>query len=451
MEATFNCFPYEDLTGLVLNEPDPIKFPKISNMFQDEFDVLEPRLKEMFVYDEQTRTYSLPEYEWLQWRDHGPYYYDPIHPMYSDVCLGGSDVSALLDGSEIMERYHFYDGQHGSPYKCAAELWQEKSGIPFGMQEKKPEEVLWVGHNEEDAVARMFKYTYEKDHPQDVVELVMETHMFRHWSKSYIQCDLDYIVKINGIDLVLECKTCTKSSEDYSLWKKGICPLKYYTQVQWYLLCMNLPAAYICCKWGNLPSESVYIFVKRDLEFGEELVALAEKFIECVHTGVCPDMTDQNVNRVFMFWRKNNGPIIPDAPRLKLDPVLTPVIERIKQINEQVLELQQEEAYLLQQRKQLLNDHIFPVFGQSTYGSVVNGEGERLIIQLKNKKRGSFLDEKKLKQERPDIYQRYCYRETIFNKELFVKEQHALVEKYTVKDRALTEGKQDFCKVYVGY
>lgn len=451
MENTLNCFPYEDLTGLILDEPDPIKFPKISGMFQDEYDALEQQLKDMYMYDENTRTYSLPEYEWLQWRDHGPYYFDPSNPLYADVCLGGSDVSALLDGSELLSRYHFYDGQHGSPYKCAAELWVEKSGIPFGMKEEKPEEVLWAGHNEEEAVAQVFKYTYEKDHPQDVVELVPETHMFRHWLKSYIQCDLDYIVKINGIKLVLECKTATRSSEDYSLWKKGICPLKYYTQVQWYLMCVNLPAAYICCKWGNLPSESTYIFIKRDLEYGEELVKLAEQFVTCVRTGKCPDLAKQNINRVFMFWRKQAGPVKPDAPVLKLNSDMIPVLERIKEINEQVLELQQEEAYLLQQRKKLLCESVFPVFGESTSGSVITPDGERLTIKLKDKKRGTFLDEDTLKREMPEIYSRYCYKEVTFNKKLFVKEQPQLLQKYTKQDLKLTEGKQDYCKVYVGY
>lgn len=92
---------------------------------------------------------------------------------------------------------------------------------------------------------------------------------------------------------------------------------------------------------------------------------------------------------------------------------MIPVLERIKEINEQVLELQQEEAYLLQQRKKLLCESVFPVFGESTSGSVITPDGERLTIKLKDKKRGTFLDEDTLKGNAgnlfPVLLQRSCF------------------------------------------
>lgn len=106
---------------------------------------------------------------------------------------------------------------------------------------------------------------------------------------------------------------------------------------------------------------------------------------------------------------------------------------------------------MLQQRKQLLCESVFPVFGESTSGSVITPDGERLTIKLKDKRRGTFLDEDALKKEMPEIYSQYCYKEVVFNKKLFVKEQPQLLQKYTKQDLKLTEGKQDYCKVYVGY
>lgn len=444
-----SLFPHHDLSSLVADGISPIQFPKIEGMFADEWENMDPVLKEMYDYEEDSRTYYLPEYEWLNWRNHGPYYQHPDHPLYTDIALGGSDVSALLDGSQMLAKYHFYDGQHGSPYKCASELYSEKSGYEFKMQEIRDQDVLWIGHNEEPAIRKLFKKIYEKDHPQDIVEIIQDYHMYRSSMYEFMQCDLDARIKINGMEGVLECKTCQYGSEDFKLWKQGICPLKYYAQVQWYLSIMNLPYAYIICKWGIRLTDCVYIYIERDLEFEKDLISLASDFVKCVRDGHEPNQKKQNINRLFVYWRKKSGPIEPAAPIVHLNSDLAPTICRIRDINEEVALLKIQEDILLQERKKLLVEDVFPVFGNSTKGSSFDPEtGDHLEIRLKNKKLDSFLDEDRLRSELPNLYNQYCYQERVFNKTLFLKEQRTTAMKYMDSDKRLTDGKMDYCEVY---
>ena len=183
------------------------------------------------------------------------------------------------------------------------------------MKEKIGSDVLWVGHNEEPSIRNLFKRNYCKDHPLDIVKVINDCHMYQcgmrdHTGKllyPFVLCDLDGLVEINGVTGILECKTCNKGSEDYKLWKKHIVPLKYYLQVCWYMLCMNLPYGYIVAKWGLLPSECVYIYIERNFDVENLIIKMAQDFLEAVKTKQPPDLNNQNMDRLFVYWRKKNG------------------------------------------------------------------------------------------------------------------------------------------------
>lgn len=126
-----------DLKNLIRPYCDPIQHWKIDNVFQDELSSYPAEIQENYVYNEETRTYTLMETEWLKWRRHGPYHDHPEDARYIDVTLGGSDIAVLFDGSELAESLYLYEGQHGSNFKASVELFYEKTGRNSGLWKRK--------------------------------------------------------------------------------------------------------------------------------------------------------------------------------------------------------------------------------------------------------------------------------------------------------------------------
>lgn len=446
-----------DLNTLILKNADPIRFFKTDNVFQDELVKIPKELQGQYDYNPESRNYTLREEEWLKWRTHGPFWRHPEHPRYVDVAIGGSDIAALFDGSELSKRLFLYEGQHGSPYKTAIELFYEKTGQTLPLQEKKTEDIFWVGHNEEASIRNLFKKLYKKDHPADTVEVFNDTYMYqcgikkKDGSLQYPYCLLncDGIVVINGLAGILECKTCNFTSEDYQLWKNGICPLKYYLQVCWYMAGLNLPYAYIICKWGLQPQDCTYIYIERNLEIEKSLFVMADEFVSCVRTGKEPSVEGQDIERLYTFWRKKMGNFVPKAPVVELPVKKKLAITKIATLNKEEEAIKERLEEIEIERETILVKDIFPVFGDSNIGSVQLSEDEVCYIKLRTKGRFPGIDTDKLKAEKPEIYDMYVSLEPKFNTSLFRKEQKIILEDYMKEDTSLTETKRNYCELEV--
>lgn len=73
------------------------------------------------------------------------------------------------------------------------------------------------------------------------------------------------------------------------------------------MLCMNLPYGYIVAKWGLLPSECVYIYIERNFDVENLIIKMAQDFLEAVKTKQPPDLNNQNLDRLFVYWQQKNG------------------------------------------------------------------------------------------------------------------------------------------------
>lgn len=445
-----------DLSTLVLPGVKPVEYFKIANVFQDEFDALPSEFQVHYDYDPETRTYTLDELEWLKWRKHGPYHRHPEDSRYIEYTLGGSDIAVLFDGSELSEQLFLYDGQHGSNFKSAIELFYEKTGKKFEMKEKKKigSDVLWVGHNEEPSIRNLFKRNYCKDHPLDIVKVINDCHMYQcgmrdHTGKllyPFVLCDLDGLVEINGVTGILECKTCNKGSEDYKLWKKHIVPLKYYLQVCWYMLCMNLPYGYIVAKWGLLPSECVYIYIERNFDVENLIIKMAQDFLEAVKTKQPPDLNNQNLDRLFVYWRKKMGNPKPDAPVKMLGREYKDTALTLSMIGTSIKDFQQKESDLKKQRRDILTKQIFPVMGQSSEALVDFSPSSNMRIKLHNGSK-KMVDSDSLKLYDPELYHQYV--KEVFDEKLFIEEMTDtdLGDEFIVDSNVLTDSKLEYCEV----
>lgn len=443
-----------DLSTLVLPGVRPVQHFKIAGMFQEEFDAIPEEFKPYYDYDEETRQYTLNELEWLKWRKHGPYHRHPDDARYIDFTLGGSDIAVLFDGSKLSEELYLYDGQHGSNFKSAIELFCEKTGRKLELNEKKNADILWVGHNEEPSIRALFKKKYCEDHPLDIVKVINDCHMYQCGMRDtygkllypYVLCDLDGLVEINGVLGVLECKTCNKGSEDYKLWKKRIVPLKYYLQVCWYMLCMNLPYGYICAKWGLQPSECCYIYIERNFEVEQLIIEMAEEFLCSVRKNEEPVLSGQNMERLFVYWRRKMGNPKPDVPAVQLGREFKDVAMELSVINDSIKTSNQNIDSLKKRRKELLNK-LFPLAGEANELVVDYSPRSNMRITLRKNKNTKIVDEESLRQKEPEMYKAFSV--PVFNAKQFIDEMefNPTAEEYIVDSKILTDSMMDYCDV----
>lgn len=443
------------MESLVVHDEQPVIHPKIEFMFPDEYEQLPVVLKPDYMFDDETRTYKLPEYIWHKWRKHGPYYKDASDPRYVDVAIGGSDIAVLYEGSTLSNWLYRYEGQHGSTYKIPVELWCEKTERPLPMIEPGKADIFFAGHNEEPSIRNLFKYHYQKEHPLDVCEVINDTHMYQCGRKDengqlllpFCLCNLDGITVINGVRLGLECKTCQKGSEDYLLWKKGVVPLKYYLQVCWYMLGANLPGFYICCKWGIGINDFTYIFIERDFEVEQALIAMAKEFVECVRNDVEPTLAGNNVERLYVYYRKKQGPFKKDATPVKLDDSYMETMVELSIIQDEIEKANNSIKSLKKKREQILLKDIFPAIGTANKCYVPNGKKAIVCItKAEPTRKAEYIQEEKLKKEMPELYRNYVQTEHVFNRHLFLREHPAIAEKYLQYD-LLTDARKDYCKI----
>ena len=444
-----------DLSTLILPGVNPVQHFKIACVFQEEYDALPEEFKPYYEYDEETRQYTLNELEWLRWRKHGPYHRHYEDARYIDYTLGGSDIAALFDGSKLSQELFLYDGQHGSNFKSAIELFYEKTNRKFELEEKKNADILWAGHNEEPSIRALFKKKYCDDHPLDIVKVMNDCHMYQCGMRDkygrllypFILCDLDGLVEINGVRGILECKTCNKGSEDYKLWKQGIVPLKYYLQVCWYMLCMNLPYGYICAKWGLQPSDCCYIYIERNFEVEKLILEMAQEFLDAVKKDIPPDFNGQNMDRLFIFWRKKMGNPKESAHTVHLGREYKDLARTLAVISDSIKASTQTINDLKKQRNTILTQDIFPLAGDSNELLVDYSSTSNMRITLRNKDVAKVVDSDSLMECEPELYRKFV--EPVFNEKRFIQEMefNSVAEEFIVDSKVLTDAKMDYCDI----
>ncbi len=157
----------------------------------------------------------------------------------------------------------------------------------------------------------------------DIVEVINDCHMYQCGARDkdgklkypFVLCDLDGIVKINGVAGILECKTCNIGSEDYRIWKSGKSPFEILSAVL-LLHALHEPSIriYMRKSGASPPQECAYMYIERNFEVEEMIVDMAEKFIQCVKTNTPPDLKGQNMDRLFVFLEEKDGKRLISCP-----------------------------------------------------------------------------------------------------------------------------------------
>ncbi len=432
----------------LLSNAEPIKLFKTEGAFEDEIKTYPTEVRECYEYDEETRTYSLPDYIFSEWQQHIPTIDEPIQ-------LGASTVSNILMSSEEIKSVlpSVYGGIVGVPFMTATELHYTKKGIELLL---KPEldnsNLFWEGHNEEPSTRRAFLKLYKDAHPDDMVKLVNEKATYRCGIRNadgtlkypFMIVNDDGHLVINGYKGLLECKTLHGKSAMKRMVKKGVCPFKYYIQCQYLMLAHNVSYTFIIFKMGISLTDYKIIRINRNNDFIKTMMDIICNFVEDFKMGKEPTVKGEDVMLLSEFYRKRAGNYDPSKEVIELPEELECDLYDIQTINMSITELREKEEELLGQRAELLNK-IFPIVGEANEAYLPLSDDSKIVIRLKDAHEKHILQEKKLKADYPEIYESYCIPQ--FNVNRFKKEMGSLFEEYrTVGDR-LTPAKSNYCEV----
>lgn len=289
-------------------------------------------------------TLGLTKTEWLQYRKRG---------------IGGSDAGAVCGMN---------------PYRTAMEVYYDKISEET---EDFDNEAMRLGRDMEDYVARRFVEATGK-------KVRRANAMFYDEQHPFMLADVDRMIV--GENAGLECKTASPYVAEQ--WADGKIPLSYQIQCYHYMSVCQADAWYIAVLiYGK---EFKYCKIERDDQLLADLIQIEQEFWqEHVLAGKLPDPDgSKTADRVILerFRNSKAGTVLPLTgfdDKLKRRSELTALIER----------MEKEKKCIEQELKLYISD-----------AEAAENEHYRVIWREIHSKR---LDEKRLKTEKPEIYQQY--------------------------------------------
>lgn len=407
----------KNLGYLIIPGEEPVRHFKTANVFREEFETYPPEIRMQYAFNKDTHAYDLPVKTWEEWRRHGPYWQDPKNEKYIPFCIGGSEVAVLYGGSALEDCWYFYEGAHGNEYRSTVELFHDKLDMvcPVEPNEEKGS-IFFTGHNLEEACARDFEFLFKKDNPGADVVIENDTTLFQCGRRNavgslaipYCVCNLDRFVTINGEKFILECKTCNYRSEDYSLWKSGIIPLKYQLQLCWYMLCTNMPGAYIAAKTGLTPDNTIYLFMKRDKDLEDLVIEMVGEFAKAVQDKREPEVPECHMQKYMDYMHRCMALEVKDEKvQLPETDAISSGIEKLELLQEEISSLKKQVDEKEKEVKELCFTVFEPVMGTAMQGSFKVAENEYVTVT-----RNALLSKRKINKEalkatHPEIYEEF--------------------------------------------
>lgn len=288
-------------------------------------------------------TLNLDKESWLKYRKQG---------------IGGSDAGAVCGLN---------------PYRTAIQVYYDKTSDSI---EDVDNEAVRQGRELEEYVARRFCEASGK-------KVRRANVMYYDEKNSFMLADIDRMVV--GENAGLECKTASPYSEEK--WRGDKIPLSYQLQCYHYMSVCNADAWYIAVLiYGR---DFKYYRIERDDEVIENLIRIEKEFWnEYVLKQVIPDPDGSKTADVAIAERFKESKSIT-IPLTGFDERL----ERRQELLSLLEKIETEKRQIDQELKLYLGDAEI-------------AENEYYRISWKNFSRSS-IDEKRLKAEQPEIYEKY--------------------------------------------
>ena len=288
-------------------------------------------------------TRNINKESWLKYRKQG---------------IGGSDAGAVCGLN---------------PYRTAIQVYYDKTSDSI---EDVDNEAMRQGRELEEYVAKRFCEASGK-------KVRRANAMFYDEKNLFMLADVDRMIV--GENAGLECKTASPYSEEK--WRDDKIPLSYQLQCYHYMSVCNADSWYIAVLiYGR---DFKYYRIERDDEVIENLIRIEKEFWnEYVLKRVIPDpdgskTADAAIAERFKESRSITIPLTGFDERLERRQELLSLLEKIETEKRQID--QELKLYL---------------------GDAEIAENEHYRISWKNFSRSS-IDEKRLKAEQPEIYEKY--------------------------------------------
>lgn len=288
-------------------------------------------------------TLNLNKESWLKYRKQG---------------IGGSDAGAVCGLN---------------PYRTAIQVYYDKTS---DLIEDVDNEAMRQGRELEEYVARRFCEASGK-------KVRRANAMFYDEKNPFMLADVDRMIV--GENAGLECKTASPYSEEK--WRDDKIPLSYQLQCYHYMSVCNADSWYIAVLiYGR---DFKYYRIERDDEVIENLIRIEKEFWnEYVLKQVIPDpdgskTADVAIAERFKESKSITIPLTGFDERLERRQELLSLLEKIETEKRQIE--QEQKLYL---------------------GDAEIAENESYRVSWKNISRSS-IDEKRLKAEQPEIYEKY--------------------------------------------
>lgn len=292
------------------------------------------------------KTTGLTREEWLKYRTKG---------------IGGSDVSIIAGIN---------------PFKSVHQLWLEKTG------QIEPEQT----ESEPAHFGTLLEPIVRKEFTRRTSIKVRQKHMLLQSSENpFMFADLDGVIYENGEMCIFEAKTASAYKKE--VWEEGV-PAEYILQVQHYMAVTGAKKTYIAALvGGNLFYCRV---IERDEELIKKIISMERYFWESYVMGGVEPLPDGSAATTEYFnskFRNSNGKTV-ELPQEALI-----ICEEYEKISQQLKELETARNAAANQLKNLLRE--------AEVGTV----GEHRVSWKQINK--NSLDQKRLKEEKPDIYRDY--------------------------------------------
>ena len=292
------------------------------------------------------KTNNLTREEWLKYRTGG---------------IGGSDVSIIAGIN---------------PFKSVHQLWLEKTG------QVEPEQT----ESEFAHFGTLLEPIVRKEFTERTGIKVRQRHMLLQSEEyPFMYADLDGVINEDGELAIFEAKTASQYKMD--TWEEDV-PAGYILQVQHYMAVTGAKKTYIAALVGG--NHFVYHVVERDEVMIAKIIAMEKYFWEThVLGGVepVPDGSEATTNYFNSKFSNSNGQTI------ELPEEALAICEEYERLSEELKALETAKSAVANQLKSYLKE--------AEAGTV----GDRKIVWKQIFK--SSLDQKRLKEEKPDIYNGY--------------------------------------------
>lgn len=435
----------------------PFESAKYRNVFPEEYESFSKEEKKKYVYDEDTRTYSLDDLIWKKQRQHWTGYESPTNKDYVEYTVTGSEAGSIAVASEVT-KHLFKKDVH--VYRCKSDLWMEKRGVDIPLKTERISKDLAIGgHMMEEITAKALSILLSRMYPNSVWEVKRGEKMYQCGAKKedgsllapWLIATPDGFVYRNGeIVGLAEFKNIQSFSPNATLIKEGIVPAEYYTQIQHYLMATNLRKCYFIAALGNsFPSDFKVIPVERDDVFCDALYEAEDEFVDSLEKGIMPAMDGsdgQDMKQIHDLLRKKMGNYKPVDPVLG-DASLIEAAEEIDFINEKIEALKTQIASLEEQRMALLVKDIFPVVKDANELLVPVGCNSYYMISLKSEKPTQTIEPEEVKSLYPDVYEDCCEKK--FSATLLKKGYPEIHKQLAKVSDAFTDTKKNYFKMKV--